>query len=133
MFKSYNVSGEYSLYIVSEACSEWTLKKLFAYICVFICCSKHDTTPRVHYCTTKLYKYVFAPSTSHSFCFKSLYLYLFLFPCSYPPSEPYHCWSCSLLPLPSLYSLLNHPAVINKHITHPQFLHIASSSVLYLF
>ena len=55
------------------------------------------------------------------------------FPCSYRRSEPHHCRSCSLLPLISLYSLLNHPSVINKHITHPQFLHIASFTVYISF
>ena len=80
-------------------------------------------------------KCVFAPSTSHSFCFKGLYLGFFLSPCNYPRSEPYHCWSYSLLhvPLPRLYSLLNHRAVINKHIIHPQFLHIALFTVYISF
>ena len=75
-------------------------------------------------CTTKLYNVFLLPPLHILFASNDC-LSLFPFPCSYPRSEPHHCWSCSLLPLPRLYSLLNHPAVVNKHITHPQFMHIA--------
>ena len=37
------------------------------------------------------------------------------------------------VPLPRLYNLLNHPAVINKLITHFQFLHIALFTVYISF
>ena len=58
----------------------------------------------------------------------------FLFPLQlFFRSEPHYCWSCSLLPLPRLYSVLNHPTVINKQITHPHFLHIASNTVYISF
>ena len=39
----------------------------------------------------------------------------------------------SYLYIPHLYSLVNHPAVINKHITHPQLLDIASYTVYISF
>ena len=118
------------MYTVSEVCSEWKRKKLFVYVLLSLCCSKHDATYRVRDCTTKLY----ICSLHFTFFFASNYcVSLFPSPCSYPCSEPHHCWSCSLLPLPHLYSLLNHPAVINKHITHPQFLHTALFTVYISF
>ena len=123
MFTSYNFSGKY---IVSEVCSEWTRTR----VCVLIC---QSMTPHTG-CMIVLLNYikVFLLHPLHILFASNDCLSFFPFPCSYPRSEPHHCWSCSLLPLPRLYSLLNHPAVISKPITHPQFLHIASSTV-YLF
>ena len=116
---------------MSEVCSEWTPKKLFVYVFLY---AVQSMTPHTG-CMIVLLNYI------NVFC--SLHFTFFLlqmtvsrplpFPCSYPRSELHHCWSCSLLPLPRLYSLLNHPAVIDKHITHPQFLHIASSTVYISF
>ena len=106
-------------------------KKLFVYVFLY---AVQSMTPHTG-CMIVLLNYinVFLLPPLHILFAANDYLDIFLFPCSYPRSEPHHCWSCSLLPLPHLYSLLNHPAVINKHITHPQFLHIASSTVYISF
>ena len=115
------------VYVVSEVCSEWTHKKLFVYVFLY---AVQSMTPHTG-CMIVLLNYI------NVFLLPPLYILfpvndclgLFLPPYSYPRSEPHHCWSCSLLPLPHLYSLLNHPALVNKLITHPQFLHIASFTV----
>ena len=104
------------MYIVS---SEWTRKKLFAYVFLY---AVQSMTPHTG-CMIVLLNYInmfLLPPLLQMTVSRPL-----PFPLQLSSFEPYHCWSCSLLPLPSLYSLLNHPAVINKHITHPQFLHIA--------
>ena len=119
------------MYIVSEVCSEWTHKKLF--LCVFLY-AVQSMTPHTGCMIVLLHNI-------NMFLLRPLHILFASNDCisasSLPSavilvSEPHHCWSCSLLPLPRLYSLLNHPAVISKPITHPQFLHIASSTV-YLF
>ena len=119
------------MYIVSEVCSEWTRKKLF--LCVFLC-AVQSMTPHTG-CMIVLLNYinVFLLPPLHILLASNDCLSFFPFPCSYPRSEPHHCWRCSLLPLPRLYSLLNHPAVISKPITHLQFLHITSSTVYISF
>ena len=121
------------MYIVSEVCSEWTIKKLFVYVFLY---AVQTMTPHTG-CMILLLNYI------NSFLLPPLHILfasndcvqmtVFNPPCSYPRSEPHHCWSCSLLPLPRLYSLLNHPTVINKHIIHAQFLHIALFNVYITF
>ena len=118
------------MYIVSEVCSEWTRKKLFVYVFQY---AVQSTTPHTGYMIVLLsyiYKCVFAPSTSHSFASKDC-----ISASSFPPAVILVLSLItagailSYVPLPRLYNLLNHPAVINKHIIHPQFLHIALFTV----
>ena len=118
------------MYIVSEVCSKWTRKKLFVYVFLY---AVQSMTPHIG-CMIVLLNYInvfLLPPLHILFASYDCVSSIFPSPCSYPRLEPHHCWSCSLLhvPLPRLYSLLNHPAVINNHNTHSHFLHIAFFTV----
>ena len=113
------------VYIVSEVCSEWTHKKLFVYVFLY---AVQTMAPHTR-CMIVLLNYIKA------FLLPPLHILFASNDCistsSIPPAVILVLSLItagvvlSYIPLPPLYSLLNHYAVINKNITHPQFLHIA--------